>query len=143
MSTEDNFVRPKDVEAFGFDWGRLALTASDEGRAIFGMLDLDRDRQLGAREVLDTYARVSACDRDGDGRVSPEEIPHHMQLTLARGGRAPREARGRQSRRGHDRCHQWIRLGDLLAQRLRLRRRLQPRHRRPVRRTAAPRSPIP
>lgn len=65
--------------------GRLALTASDEGRAIFGMLDLDRDRQLGAREVLDTYARVSACDRDGDGRVSPEEIPHHIQLTLTRG----------------------------------------------------------
>ena len=65
--------------------GRLTLTASDEGRAIFGMLDLDRDRQLGAREVLDTYARVSACDRDADGRIAPEEIPHHIQLTLARG----------------------------------------------------------
>ena len=65
--------------------GRLTLTASDEGRAIFGMLDLDRDRQLGAREVLDAFARVSACDRDGDGRVAPEEIPHHIQLTLARG----------------------------------------------------------
>jgi hypothetical protein len=61
------------------------LTASNEGRALFGMLDLDRDRQLGAREVLDTFARVSACDRDRDGRVSPEEIPHHIQLTLTRG----------------------------------------------------------
>jgi Ca2+-binding EF-hand superfamily protein len=65
--------------------GRLTLTASDEGRALFGMLDLDRDRQLGAREVLDTYTRVSAIDRDGDGRISPEEIPHHIQLTLVRG----------------------------------------------------------
>ncbi|HEY2156916.1 MAG TPA: EF-hand domain-containing protein, partial [Isosphaeraceae bacterium] len=65
--------------------GRLTLTASDEGRAVFGMLDLDRDRQLGAREVLDTFARISACDRDGDGRIAPEEIPHHIQLTLARG----------------------------------------------------------
>ncbi len=65
--------------------GRLTLTASDEGRALFGMLDLDRDRQLGAREVLDTFARVSACDRDGDGRVSPAEVPHHIQLILARG----------------------------------------------------------
>jgi Ca2+-binding EF-hand superfamily protein len=64
---------------------RLTLTASDEGRALFGMLDLDRDRQLGAREVLDTYARVTACDRDGDGRISPDEIPHHIQLTLSRG----------------------------------------------------------
>jgi len=65
--------------------GRLTLTASDEGRALFGLLDLDRDGQLGAREVLDTFARVSACDRDRDGRISPEEIPHHIQLTLARG----------------------------------------------------------
>jgi len=65
--------------------GRLMLTASNEGRALFGMLDMDRDRRLGAREVLDTFARVSACDRDRDGRVSPEEIPHHIQLTLTRG----------------------------------------------------------
>jgi len=65
--------------------GRLTLTGSDEGRALFGLLDLDRDRQLGAREVLDTFARVSACDRDGDGRVTPDEIPHHIRLTLARG----------------------------------------------------------
>ena len=64
---------------------RLALTGSDEGRALFGLIDLDRDRQLGAREVLDTADRVSACDGDGDGRVTPEEIPHHIRLTLARG----------------------------------------------------------
>jgi Ca2+-binding EF-hand superfamily protein len=64
---------------------RLTLTASNEGRALFGMLDLNRDRQLGAREVMNTFARVSACDRDGDGRISPEEIPHHIQLTLSRG----------------------------------------------------------
>jgi len=69
--------------------GRLTLTASNEGRALLGLLDLDRDRRLGAREVLDTYARVSACDRDGDGRVAPEEIPHHIQLTLARGDLSP------------------------------------------------------
>ncbi len=65
--------------------GRLTLTASNEGRALFGMLDRDSDRQLGAREVLDTFARVSTCDRDGDGRVGPDEVPHHIRLTLARG----------------------------------------------------------
>ncbi len=69
--------------------GRLTLTASDQGRALFGLLDLDRDRQLGAREVLDTFARVSACDHDQDGRIVPEEIPHHIQLTLARGDLSP------------------------------------------------------
>ena len=61
------------------------MTASDEGRALFGMLDLDRDRRLGAREVLETFARVSACDRNRDGRVTPDEIPHHIRLVLDRG----------------------------------------------------------
>ncbi len=65
--------------------GRLTLTASNEGRALFGILDRDRDRRLGAREVLDASARVSAIDRDHDGRVIPEEIPHQIQLTLIRG----------------------------------------------------------
>ncbi len=84
--------------------GRLTLTASNEGRALFGMLDLDRDRQLGAREVLDTFARVSACDRDRDGRVAPEEIPHHIQLILVAGrpldpGRRPGDPGGPSPRR--------------------------------------------
>jgi Ca2+-binding EF-hand superfamily protein len=65
--------------------GRLTMAASDEGRALFGMLDMDRDRHLGAREVLETFARVSACDRNRDGRVTPDEIPHHIRLVLDRG----------------------------------------------------------
>lgn len=65
--------------------GRLTTTASDEGRALFGMLDMDRDRHLGAREVLETFGRVSACDRNRDGRVTPDEIPHHFRLSLGRG----------------------------------------------------------
>ena len=77
----DEYVTRQSVAARG----RLTLTASNQGRALFGLLDLDRDRQLGAREVLDTFARVSACDRDHDGRISPDEIPHHIQLSLTRG----------------------------------------------------------
>jgi Ca2+-binding EF-hand superfamily protein len=77
----DDFVT-KQAEAAR---GRLTLSATDQGRALFGLLDLDRDRQLGAREVLETSARLSACDRDRDGRISPEEIPHHIQMTLIRG----------------------------------------------------------
>jgi hypothetical protein len=65
--------------------GRLTMMASDEGRALFGMLDTNRDRRLGAREVLETFSRVSSCDRDGDGRVTADEVPHHIQLSLIRG----------------------------------------------------------
>ena len=64
---------------------RMVLTASDQGRAIFSILDLNRDRRLGNREVRGTLDRVATWDRDGDGRIAAEEIPHHYQLNIARG----------------------------------------------------------
>ncbi|HZW30681.1 MAG TPA: EF-hand domain-containing protein [Isosphaeraceae bacterium] len=66
--------------------GRLVVTTADQGRAIFGILDLDRDRRLGAREVMRTVDRVMSWDSDGDGRVSPDEIPYHFLVSIARGG---------------------------------------------------------
>jgi Ca2+-binding EF-hand superfamily protein len=66
--------------------GRLVLDTSDQGRAIFGILDLDRDRRLGAREVMRTVDRVTSWDSDGDGRVSADEIPYHFLVTVTRGG---------------------------------------------------------
>ncbi|WP_406699076.1 hypothetical protein V5E97_09375 [Singulisphaera sp. Ch08] len=65
--------------------GRLVLTASDQGRAIFGILDLDRDRRLSAREVMRTVDRITSWDGDGDGRVTADEIPYHFQVNIARG----------------------------------------------------------
>jgi Ca2+-binding EF-hand superfamily protein len=65
---------------------RLVVTTADQGRAIFGILDLDRDRRLGAREVMRTVDRVMSWDADRDGRVSPDEIPYHFQVIIARSG---------------------------------------------------------
>lgn len=65
--------------------GRLVLTTSDQGRAIFGILDLDRDRRLSAREIMRTVDRVTSWDGDHDGQVTPDEIPYHFQVTIARG----------------------------------------------------------
>jgi Ca2+-binding EF-hand superfamily protein len=89
-SDADGKVYPRELDEFVARAavaarGHLTMTASDEGRALFGMLDLDRDRRLGAREVLETFARVSACDANHDGRVTPDEIPHHIRLVLDRG----------------------------------------------------------
>jgi Ca2+-binding EF-hand superfamily protein len=86
----DEKLYPKEVEAFVDAQARAArermvLTASDQGRAIFSILDLNRDRRLGLREVRDTPARVAAWDRDGDGRIADDEIPHHYQLAIGRG----------------------------------------------------------
>jgi Ca2+-binding EF-hand superfamily protein len=64
---------------------RLVVTTDDLGRALFGILDLDSDRRLGAREVMRTLERVQSWDTDGDGRISADEIPYHLQVTIARG----------------------------------------------------------
>jgi Ca2+-binding EF-hand superfamily protein len=67
---------------------RLVMTTSDQGRAIFGILDLDKDRRLGAREVMRTVDRVMSWDSSGDGRVSADEIPYHFLVRIARSGLA-------------------------------------------------------
>ncbi len=84
--------------------GRLVTTAADQGRAIFGIVDLDRDRRLGARELLRTLERVTSWDGDSDGRVSADEIPvslpgqHHPRRPdrpdRRRNGRSRRTANG-------------------------------------------------
>jgi oxalate decarboxylase/phosphoglucose isomerase-like protein (cupin superfamily) len=62
MSEERNFVYSRDVEAFGFDWGRLALTVAPEtnGAKRFsgGIVDLPsgkghtRHNHPGAEEII-------------------------------------------------------------------------------------------
>ena len=59
---ENNFVYPKDVEAFGFDWGRLSMTVAPEtnGARRFsgGVVDLPsgqghtRHNHPGAEEII-------------------------------------------------------------------------------------------
>lgn len=60
--TENNFVYPRDVSAFGFDWGRLSLTVAPEvnGARKFsgGVVDLppgkghSRHNHPGAEEII-------------------------------------------------------------------------------------------
>jgi oxalate decarboxylase/phosphoglucose isomerase-like protein (cupin superfamily) len=59
---ENNFVYPKDVDAFGFDWGKLSLTVAPEtnGAKKFsgGVVDLpsgkghSRHNHPGAEEII-------------------------------------------------------------------------------------------
>ena len=62
MSAEKNFLYPKDVNTFAFDWGRLALTVAPEtnGAVRFsgGVVDLgkgqghSRHNHPGAEEII-------------------------------------------------------------------------------------------
>lgn len=75
---ENNFVYPKDVDAFGFDWGQLALTVAPEvnGARKFsaGVVDLpsgqghSRHNHPGAEEiifVISGHGRQMVEDADG------------------------------------------------------------------------------
>jgi Ca2+-binding EF-hand superfamily protein len=84
----------KEVEDFIERQARIArsqvvLAAADQGRAIFAIMDLNRDRHLGVREIRNTVARVSLWDRNGDGLIGADEIPHHYQMTISRGQITP------------------------------------------------------
>lgn len=90
----DAKVTMKEVEAFSDRTSQSAksqmvLTTADQGRAIFSIMDLNRDRHLGAREIREAVARVSSWDRNGDGVISADEIPHHFQITIGPGQATP------------------------------------------------------
>lgn len=68
---------------------KLTLNATNEGRSVFGLLDRNGDRRLGAREVMDAGGRLAASDRDDDGRVVPDEVTQQIHLTLTRGDLTP------------------------------------------------------
>lgn len=78
--TENNFVYPRDVGAFGFDWGRLALTVAPEvnGAKRFsgGVVDLppgqghSRHNHPGAEEI------IFVISGEGEQMVeTPEGVP--------------------------------------------------------------------
>jgi Ca2+-binding EF-hand superfamily protein len=64
---------------------QMVLSISDQGRSIFSIVDQNRDRNLGIREIRGAVTRASSWDHDGDGRVRSDEIPHHYQMTIGRG----------------------------------------------------------
>jgi Ca2+-binding EF-hand superfamily protein len=64
---------------------RTMLSVSDQGRSLFEVLDLNRDRRLSVRELRGAIKKVSSWDRNGDGAIDSEEIPRHFQLNFGRG----------------------------------------------------------
>jgi oxalate decarboxylase/phosphoglucose isomerase-like protein (cupin superfamily) len=85
MSQENNFVYPKDVDAFGFDWGRLSLTVAPEtnGAKRFsgGVVDLPsgqghaRHNHPGAEEIIFVISgRGEQMVEDPDGNPVTQEV---------------------------------------------------------------------
>ncbi len=85
MSRENNFVYPKDVDAFGFDWGRLSLTVAPEtnGATRFsgGIVDLpsgqghSRHNHPGAEEIIFVISgHGEQMVEDPDGNPVTQEV---------------------------------------------------------------------
>ncbi|MEJ7636666.1 MAG: hypothetical protein WKF75_01445, partial [Singulisphaera sp.] len=66
---------------------RTMLSVVDQGRSLYNVVDANRDRRLSVREIAGILAKVDASDRDrdGDGRITATEIPHHYLLGFGRG----------------------------------------------------------
>jgi oxalate decarboxylase/phosphoglucose isomerase-like protein (cupin superfamily) len=88
MMIEKNFVQPEDVDAFGFDWGRLTLTVAPEvnGAKQFsgGIVDLPpgqghtRHNHPGAEEIIFVIS--------GEGQQMVEDPDGTPVTVTVRGG---------------------------------------------------------
>jgi Ca2+-binding EF-hand superfamily protein len=63
----------------------VSLSVTENGRGLFDILDANRDGSLGLRELRTAWDRLKGYDRDGDGKIAPNEIPRQYQVTLGLG----------------------------------------------------------
>jgi Ca2+-binding EF-hand superfamily protein len=61
------------------------LKVTDEGRGLFELLDANSDGKLSVRELRTGWSRLASWDRNGDGLLAENEVPHRFQLVLDRG----------------------------------------------------------
>jgi Ca2+-binding EF-hand superfamily protein len=63
----------------------VVLTITDQGRGLFEMLNSHHDGRLRQRELKLAWARLASWDRDGDGAISRNEIPHQFHVRVSQG----------------------------------------------------------
>ena len=62
---------------------RVALNVTQQNAGLFGLIDLDGDGRLSLREVRRMVELPSKYDRDGDGAVSPAEVPRRFRAAFS------------------------------------------------------------
>jgi Ca2+-binding EF-hand superfamily protein len=63
----------------------VVVTITDEGHGLFEMLNSYHDGRLRQRELKLAWARLASWDRDHDGYIARNEIPHQFRVRLSQG----------------------------------------------------------
>ncbi len=61
------------------------LLVSDHGRSLFSLLNPHHDGQLRQRELRSAWVRVAPWDKNQDGAIEREELPHQFDLYVSQG----------------------------------------------------------
>ena len=64
---------------------RTRMDVRNRGRDLFEILDVDRNRSLGRRELAQAVKRIELWDTDKDGAISESEIPQLFQVSFGPG----------------------------------------------------------
>ena len=62
-----------------------SLAVKDQGRGLFDLVDANNDGRLGVREMRQMGKLIDRLDRDSDGQISRDEIPHKYRVDVRRG----------------------------------------------------------
>jgi len=90
---EDGKIYIEEVEAYyqrstQAAYGRLTASGANLGAGLFSQLDLDNDGRIDLREIKSAEATLRKNDANGDGELSPNELPPLLRLVVSQGGNA-------------------------------------------------------